>query len=131
MQTIAQQQNQSALAIAKALEENEKVSWVYYPGLTSHPSHEIASKQMHGFGGLVSFELSGGLNKVEEFIQALEIPQIAPSLGGVETLVSHPASMVYYDLSDEQLEDMGFFDNMEMKFDPTAATDDSKVYGRE
>jgi cystathionine beta-lyase/cystathionine gamma-synthase len=62
---------------------------------------------MHGFGGLVSFELSGGLDKVEVFIQALGIPKIGQSLGGVETLVSHPASMVYYDFSDEQLEQQG------------------------
>lgn len=101
------QQNQSALNIARVLEENENVSFVYYPGLTSHPSHEIAYKQMHGFGGLVSFELSGGLDKVEVFIQALGIPKIGQSLGGVETLVSHPASMVYYDFSDEQLEQQG------------------------
>ena len=101
------QQNKSGLDIARFLDEDEHVSRVFYPGLNSHPSYEIARKQMLEFGGLVSFKIFGGFEKARKFIDALRIPKIAASLGGVESLVSHPASMVYHDISDEELEQQG------------------------
>lgn len=101
------QQNQTALEIAKLLENDKEVIKVYYPGLKSHASHEVASKQMQGFGGLVSFKINGGIDMVHKFVHGLEIPKIANSLGGVETLVSHPASMAYYDLTDDELTEQG------------------------
>ena len=95
------QQNKSAQDIAQYLEGNEKVRQVYYPGLASHVDYQVALAQMKGFGGVVSFDIDGDLERARRFIHNLKIPFIAPSLGGVETLVSHPASVSYYDLSRE------------------------------
>lgn len=95
-------QNESALAIARFLEDHPKIKKVYYPGLESHPDHAIASQQMEGFGGLISFEVDGDLQRTRDFIHGLQIPYLAPSLGGVETLVSHPATVSYYDMSREE-----------------------------
>ena len=105
-------QNSTALQIAHFLENREKVKRVYYPGLESHVDHQIAVEQMKGFGGVVSFEIDGDLARTRDFIHALEIPFIAPSLGGVESLVSHPASVSYYDLSREQRLAIGIKDEL-------------------
>jgi cystathionine gamma-synthase len=96
------QQNESALHLARFLDQHAKISKVYYPGLESHPDYAVAKAQMKGFGGLISFEVEGGLAKTRDFIHALEIPYLAPSLGGVESLVSHPATVSYYDMSREE-----------------------------
>uniref|UniRef100_A0ABM0M9D7 Cystathionine gamma-lyase-like n=1 Tax=Saccoglossus kowalevskii TaxID=10224 RepID=A0ABM0M9D7_SACKO len=85
----------NALRIAQYLEQHPKILKVYYPGLPSHPQHEIAKKQMKLFGGMVSFELKGGLQAGKTFVESLRIPHLAVSLGGVESLIEHPASMTH------------------------------------
>ena len=94
-------QNETALKIATYLEEQDRVRRVYYPGLPSHPQHKIAIAQMRGFGGVVSFDLDADLEGTVRFIDALRIPCIGASLGGVESIVSHPSSISYYELSRE------------------------------
>ncbi|CAI9109736.1 OLC1v1009614C1 [Oldenlandia corymbosa var. corymbosa] len=91
-----QQQNRTASRMAEILEAHPKVSRVYYPGLASHPEHELAKKQMTGFGGVVSFEVDGDLHRTIKFVDNLKIPYIAPSFGGVESIVDQPAIMSYW-----------------------------------
>ena len=81
-------------------------------GLESHPDHEIAKKQMSGFGGVVSFEVVGDLVSTGNFIDRLKIPYIAPSLGGVESLIEQPAYVSYYDLTAEDRKAVGINDNL-------------------
>ncbi|KAG5535127.1 hypothetical protein RHGRI_023044 [Rhododendron griersonianum] len=90
-----QQQNSTGLRMAKVLEAHPKVNRVYYPGLPSHPEHQLAKRQMTGFGGVVSFEVDGDLLKTAKFVDALKIPYIAPSFGGCESIVDQPAIMSY------------------------------------
>ncbi len=85
----------SARAVAEELEASRKVGRVYYPGLKSHPQHALARRQMHGFGGMVSAELAGGSRAARRFLSRLGIFTLAESLGGVESLVEHPASMTH------------------------------------
>ncbi len=99
--------NQSALGLAKALEQHPKVERVFYPWLESHPSFPIASAQMHGGGGVVSFIVRGGRAAASRVVDAARIPQIAASLGGVETLIDQPAIMSFFELSDEELKKVG------------------------
>lgn len=101
------QQNRSAQAIAERLEGHPKVKRVWYAGLPSHPQHAIAKRLMSGFGGVVTFDLHGDLASTGRFIDALRIPRIAPSLGGVESLVEQPALMSYFELSTEEREAVG------------------------
>ncbi len=107
-----EKQNRSAMAIAAFLEKHPKVERVYYPGLESHPHHEIAVRQMTGFGGVVSFEVKGGLDAGSRLVDAVEIPFIAPSLGGVESLIEQPSLMSYYELSTEERLAVGIKDNL-------------------
>ncbi len=107
-----QQHNANGCALAAFLETHPKVRRVYYPGLTSHPSHAIARQQMRGFGGVVSFEIDGTLEQTSAFIDALRIPYIAPSLGGVESLVEQPALMSYYELTPEERQRLGISDGL-------------------
>ncbi len=107
-----ERQNANGLAIAEFLERQPRVARVWYPGLPSHPEHEIARAQMLGYGGVVSFEIDGGLDDTSRFIDALTIPIIAPSLGGVETLVEQPSLMSYYELSTEERLAIGIKDNL-------------------
>lgn len=107
-----QQQNSTALRMAKILEAHPKVRCVYYPGLPSHPEHHIAKKQMTGFGGVVSFEVDGDLFITSKFVDALKIPYIAPSFGGCESIVDQPAIMSYWDLSRSEREKYGIKDNL-------------------
>lgn len=106
------QQNRSAQALADALEGHPRVARVWYPGLPSHPSHAVAAKFMRGFGGVVTFEMHGDCASTSRFVDALEIPRIAPSLGGVESLVEQPALMSYFELSTEQREAIGIKDTL-------------------
>ena len=105
-------QNESGLKVAKYLQQHPKIERVFYPGLESHPDHSIAKAQMSGFGGVVSFEVAGGLETTGDFIDRLQIPYIAPSLGGVESLIEQPAYVSYYDLSREEREQLGIGDNL-------------------
>ncbi|KAH9614232.1 hypothetical protein KSS87_022589 [Heliosperma pusillum] len=99
MHLRVQQQNATAMRMAEILEAHPKIARVYYPGLASHPEHELAKRQMIGFGGVVSFELDGDLETTIKFTDALKIPYIAPSFGGCESIVDPPAIMSYWDLS--------------------------------
>jgi cystathionine gamma-synthase len=101
------QQNRSALALARHLEGHAKIKQVWYPGLESHPHHALAARYMSGFGGVVTFEVAGDLAAGSRFVDALKIPRIAPSLGGVESLVEQPALMSYFELSTEEREAVG------------------------
>lgn len=115
MKTLAlrvARQNRTAQKVARYLENHEKVKQVYYPGLESHPDHKVAKEQMSGYGGVVSFDIDGDLDRTRNFVHALKIPYLAPSLGGVETLVSHPASVSYYDLSREERLAIGIKDEL-------------------
>lgn len=96
-------QNETALEVARALEKHAKIERVYYPGLASHPDHAIASEQMRGFGGVVSFVVKGGRAAAGAVVDRFELATIAPSLGGVETLVEQPAIMSYHELDDAEL----------------------------
>jgi cystathionine gamma-synthase len=106
------QQNATAQALAEALEGHPKVARVWYPGLQSHPSYAVAKRIMTGFGGVVTFDLKGDLASTGRFVDALRIPRIAPSLGGVESLVEQPALMSYFELSTEQREKLGMKDTL-------------------
>ncbi|MCG3174617.1 MAG: Cystathionine gamma-synthase [Myxococcota bacterium] len=107
-----ERQNANALAIARFLEKHPAIERVYYPGLESHPQHAIAARQMRGFGGVVSFEVKGDLEEVSRFIDACRIPRIAPSLGGVESLIEQPALMSFYELSTEERLAVGIKNNL-------------------
>lgn len=107
-----QQQNATALKMARLLEAHPKVSCVYYPGLSNHPEHHLATRQMTGFGGVVSFEIDGDLMTTAKFIDALKIPYIAPSFGGCESIVDQPAIMSYWDLAQSEREKFGIKDNL-------------------
>ncbi|CAI5934217.1 unnamed protein product [Closterium sp. NIES-65] len=106
-------QNETAMELALALSNHPKVLRVHYPGLPSHPEHQIALEQMHGgYGGVVSFEVDGNLERTSRFIDALDIPYIAPSLGGVESLVEQPTIISYWDYGPEERARLGIKDNL-------------------
>jgi cystathionine gamma-synthase len=108
-----QRHNENGMAIAKFLEAHPRVSKVYYPGLESHPSHAIASSQMHGFGGLITFLVrDADWKQTAKIIDAVKIPRIAPSLGGVESLIEQPLVMSYFNYSPEDRQRFGIDDNM-------------------
>lgn len=107
-----QQQNATALRMAEILEGHPRVKRVYYPGLPSHPEHELAKRQMTGFGGVVSFEVDGDLMTTVKFVDSLKIPYIAPSFGGCESIVDQPAIMSYWDLSPADRLKYGIKDNL-------------------
>ncbi len=97
-----ERQNENAMALARYLEGHKKVQRVHYPGLESHPGHEIAKRQMRGFGGVLSFELKGGMNTVSRFLPRLEYAYMAANLGQVETIVGPPALTSHVELSAEE-----------------------------
>ena len=96
------QHQESAALIANVLCEQSNVSRVYYPGLENHPGHDIAKRQQRGFGGMISFEIDGGEAAVRAFVENLAYFSLAESLGGVESLVCHPASMTHAPVSEER-----------------------------
>ena len=106
------QQNASGMKIATFLENHPKVERVWYPGLASHPAHAIAAKQMKGYGSLISFTIKGTLEDGSKVIDACEIPYLAPSLGGPESLIEQPALMSYYDKSPEERGRLGIRENL-------------------
>jgi cystathionine gamma-synthase len=95
------QQQQSAQAVAEWLEKHPAVAAVHYPGLKSHTQHELAKKQQLGFGAMMSFELKGGLDAVKTVLDAIDLFSLAESLGGIESLMVHPASMTHAAMSPE------------------------------
>jgi methionine-gamma-lyase len=102
----------SAMAIARWLEAHPMVTGVRYIGLPSHPQHELAKRQMSGFGSMISFELRGGLDAGRRLMDNVRLATLAVSLGGVETLIEHPASMTHASMSREAREAAGFTDGL-------------------
>jgi cystathionine gamma-synthase len=105
-------QNTNGQALAEFLSTHPKVVAVHYAGLPTHPEHEVARRQMRGFGGVVSFEIAGDLATTSRVVDACQIPQIAPSLGGVESLIEQPALMSFYELTTEERLMVGIKDNL-------------------
>ncbi len=106
------QHEQNAMIISKALSEHELVEEVFYPGLVSHPQHNLAISQMKGFGGMISFKIKGNFEEVNEFVKNLNIFSLAESLGGVESLVSYPAKMTHASIPQEERLKRGITDNL-------------------
>jgi len=103
---------ENALKIAQFLENHPKVRKVIYPGLSSHPQHELAKKQMTGFGGIITFFIKGGLEAARRFLERVKIFSLAESLGGVESLIEHPAIMTHASLPKEVREKIGISDEL-------------------
>ncbi|KXZ43373.1 hypothetical protein GPECTOR_92g596 [Gonium pectorale] len=112
LQLRVERHNASAMEIARRLEAHPKIDRVWYPGLASHPDHSIAKSQMSGFGGVVSFEVRGGLNECISFIDNVKLPYIAPSLGGVESLIEMPAVQSYWGFGPEKRAQIGIKENL-------------------
>ena len=103
---------ENAMKLAPYLEEHPKIAWVNYPGLPSHPQHELAKKQMRGFGALLCFGLKGGFKAGETMINSMELAALAVSLGGLESLIQHPASMTHAAIPREKREQAGITDEL-------------------
>jgi methionine-gamma-lyase len=103
---------ESAMLIAEFLEKHPKVEWIKYPGLKSHPQHELAKKQMDGFGSMISFGLKGGFDAGKTLMNNVKLAMLAVSLGGVESLIEHPASMTHSKVSREDKIKAGITDGL-------------------
>jgi cystathionine gamma-synthase len=106
------QQNETGLKLARFLENHPMIERVHYPGLESHADHSFAKEVMQGFGGVVSFQVKGNLHRTSRFIDGLSLPFIAPSLGGVESLVEQPTIISYWDQSPAERSRIGIADNL-------------------
>ncbi|HMK49302.1 MAG TPA: PLP-dependent aspartate aminotransferase family protein [Thermodesulfovibrionales bacterium] len=104
--------NHAALNVARMLEAHPKIEKVWYPGLESHPDHQIAVEQMRGFGSVITFLLRGGDKETRRFIDSLELFLITPSLGGSESLVTQMATMSFFDYPEEYRHSIGMVDNL-------------------
>ncbi|WP_115989578.1 cystathionine gamma-synthase [Pseudomonas sp. lyk4-TYG-107] len=102
----------NALELAKWLEQQPQVKRVYYPGLPSHPQHELAKRQMHGFGGMISVDLNSDLEGARRFLENVKIFALAESLGGVESLIEHPAIMTHATIPAETRAKLGIGDGL-------------------
>jgi cystathionine gamma-lyase len=102
----------NALAIARFLDRHPRVERVIYPGLASHPQHSIARRQMSGFGGMISFFIDGGLDEARRFLERVRIFTLAESLGGVESLIEHPATMTHASIPADQRQQLGIGDDL-------------------
>lgn len=107
-----QAHERNALAVARLLEGHPKVTRTIYPGLPSHPQHALGAAQMEGFGGMVTFEIDGGLAAVIRFLERLRVFTLAESLGSVESLVEHPATMTHASMPAEQRAALGIGDGL-------------------
>ncbi len=105
-------QNESALEIARFLENHQAIEKINYPGLKSHPGHQRACDLFDGFSGMLSFEVKGGVEAAERFIQNTTLPIVAPSLGGVESLITRPVTTSHSGLSQEDLQKLGISDSL-------------------
>ena len=103
---------ENAMKIASFLESHKTIEKVIYPGLKSHPHHELASKQMQGYGGMITLILKGGLDSAKSFLERTEIFSLAESLGGVESLIEHPAIMTHASIPPEIREEIGISDGL-------------------
>ena len=102
----------SAMAIAEWLENDDRVESVLYPGLSSHPQHELAAKQMDGFGGIVTFFIKGDIENARRFLERSKLFALAESLGGVESLVNHPAIMTHASVPEDVRAELGINDQL-------------------
>jgi len=105
-------QNETALTVARFLESHPRIMRVYYPFLESHPHYNVATEQMRGGGGVVSFETKGTLSSAKKLIDSLKLCYVGPSLGGVETLITHPAMVSYYDYTRKERYALGIKDTL-------------------
>lgn len=105
-------QNENAMQVAEFLNRHEAVQTVHYPGLKNHPGHERARNLFAGFGGMLSFEVKGGLENAEKVLRSLRIPIVAPSLGGVESLITRPATTSHSGMSPQDREKAGISDSL-------------------
>lgn len=101
----------NAMVIAKFLENHPKIEKVIYPGLSSHPQHELSKSQMSGFGGMLSLYIKGGLEETKRFLEEVDLFVLAESLGGVESLIEHPAIMTHASVPKEERNKLGITDN--------------------
>jgi len=106
------QHEENAIAVANYLKDHPAINRVFYPGLDSHPGHEIAKRQMKGFGGVVSFELKEGIEAVNSFLRRIKVFSLAESLGGVASLAEHPATMSHASMPEEHREKVGITDGV-------------------
>lgn len=104
--------NENAMAVAQFLEKHPNVEKVIYPGLSSHPQHTLAREQMSGFGGMVTFYIKGGLAEARRFLETVKIFALAESLGGVESLIEHPAIMTHASIPPETRKMLGISDTL-------------------
>jgi methionine-gamma-lyase len=102
----------NAMQVAEFLAAHEKISHVNYPGLTSHASHDVAKKQMKAFGGMLSFEIQGGMEAGINFMNKIQFCTLAPTLGDVDSLIVHPASSSHLNIKKEIREAAGISDGM-------------------
>jgi cystathionine gamma-lyase len=102
----------SAMQVAQYLEQHEAIEKVYYPGLQSHPQHELAKQQMNGFGGMISVVLKGGLASAKTFLENTQLFSLAESLGGVESLIEHPAIMTHASVPEAIRNEIGIVDGL-------------------
>ncbi len=103
---------ENAMAVAKFLSDHKKVEKIIYPGLKSHPQHELAKKQMTGFGGMITFYLKGDIKNARSFLESVKVFSLAESLGGVESLIEHPAIMTHASVPPENRKKLGIDDNL-------------------
>jgi len=106
------QHEANAIAVANYLREHLPVNRVFYPGLESHPGHEIAKRQMKGFGGVVSFQIKGGIEAANNFLRRVKVFSLAESLGGVASLAEHPATMTHASMPKDYREKVGITDEL-------------------
>lgn len=103
---------ENAIIVAEFLESRAEIAWVRYPGLKSHPQYQLAKSQMKGSGGMISFEMKGGLEAGKKMLNSLKLCQLAVSLGGVESLIEHPASMTHSSMTKEARLSAGITDGL-------------------
>ena len=103
---------ENALKIADFLSNHPKIKKVNYPGLKSHPQHELAKKQTSGFGGMISFEVNGGMDLVKKVVESTKIFALAESLGGVESLIGHPVTMTHAEVPEEHKKKLGLSESL-------------------
>lgn len=104
--------SESGMTVAKFLEEHPKVDRVSYPGLPSHPQHEVAKRQMSAYSGMITFELEGGLESARTLMNSVELCSLAESLGAVETMITHPATMTHAEVPKEERDARGLTDGL-------------------
>ncbi len=107
-----QRGEENAQKLAEYLEAHSKIEWVRYPGLQSHPQHDLAKRQMKGFGSMISFGVVGGVESGKTVLNNVKIPQLAVSLGGYESLIQHPASMTHHNIPEAERIEAGITDGL-------------------